>query len=107
MLFAEIPQVWQLEAIVDSLDWHRRHELSNPSTVLNACRSWLYVDTERCASKRDAAAWVRTRGPEWKVAIDAALGAFDRGLELRSDIPVGRLVAWVTDTASKKLSASI
>ncbi len=44
-VFAPIPRLWCLEAIVDSLSWHRKHELTSANVVLNACRGWLYAVT--------------------------------------------------------------
>ncbi len=100
VLFTQIPRSWQLQAIVESLDWQRRHEPRNPATVLNACRSLRYVETERWASKPEAAAWVRARRPEWKRTIDAALEASVRGLELPNERAAARLVAGVHEAAT-------
>ncbi len=58
-VFAPIPRIWQLEAIADSLAWHRTHELISANSVLNACRGWRYAVTGMWGSKVAGAAWVR------------------------------------------------
>jgi len=58
-VFAPIPRIWQLEAISDSLAWHRTHELISANSVLNACRGWRYAVTGMWGSKVAGAAWVR------------------------------------------------
>jgi len=58
-VFAPIPRIWQLEAIADSLAWHRTHEFTSANSVLNACRGWRYAVTGMWGSKVAGAAWVR------------------------------------------------
>ncbi len=58
-VFAPIPRIWQLEAIADSLTWHRTHEFTSANSILNACRSWRYAVTGMWGSKVAGAAWVR------------------------------------------------
>jgi hypothetical protein len=103
LLFAEIPREWQLGAIVESLQWHHEHQPRNPACVLNACRSWLYVETGRWASKPDAAAWVRAHKPEWQLAVDAALDALDRARELESSELAAEFTAHVHRTTREQL----
>lgn len=56
-VFGAIPRLWQLEAIRDSLEWHRDHELSSANSVLNACRGWRYAVTDQLGSKSAGANW--------------------------------------------------
>lgn len=58
-LFAPVPRLWQLEAIADSLAWHRQHEATSANSVYNACRGWRYAVTGRWGSKVAGAAWAR------------------------------------------------
>jgi hypothetical protein len=58
-VFASIPRLWQLEAIIDSLAWHRKHEPTSANNVLNACRGWRYAVTGMWGSKLAGAAWAR------------------------------------------------
>jgi hypothetical protein len=56
-VFAPIPRRWTLEAIADSLEWHRLNELSSANSVLNACRGWRYIATNNFGSKLAGAEW--------------------------------------------------
>lgn len=58
-IFGVIPPGWILEAISDSLEWHRVNEASSANSVLNACRSWRYIATGVFCSKADGATWAR------------------------------------------------
>jgi len=48
--------------------------------VLNAARSWRYLETGELGSKVEGAAWLERRGldPDMRVLLDAALG-YQRG----------------------------
>jgi Domain of unknown function (DUF4111) len=71
-LVAPIPRRWQLEAVRDSLAWHRANEPAMQQSVLNASRGWRYAEEAVWSSKPDAAAWAlaRTDDPE---TVEAAL----------------------------------
>jgi hypothetical protein len=56
-VFGKIPRRWTLEAIADSLEWHRVNELSSANSVLNACRGWRYIATNEFGSKLAGADW--------------------------------------------------
>lgn len=56
-VFGKIPRRWTLEAIADSLEWHRVNELSSANSVLNACRGWRYIATNEFGSKLAGAEW--------------------------------------------------
>ncbi|KAL5355026.1 hypothetical protein BJX96DRAFT_170279 [Aspergillus floccosus] len=55
--FGSIPRRWILEAIANSLDWHRANELNSANSVLNACRGWRFIATCEFSSKLDGAKW--------------------------------------------------
>jgi hypothetical protein len=55
--FGVVPRRWVLEAISDSLEWHRAHELNSANSILNACRGWRFVATDQFSSKLDGAHW--------------------------------------------------
>jgi hypothetical protein len=55
--FAPIPVEWTLEAIADSLEWHRANEFSSANSVLNACRGWRFAVANCFGSKLAGAAW--------------------------------------------------
>lgn len=55
--FGAIPRRWMLEAIANSLEWHRANELNSANSVLNACRGWRFIDTGEFSSKLDGAKW--------------------------------------------------
>lgn len=71
-VFAPIPRRLVLEAMAESIAWHRANEKLSGSTVLNACRSWRYADAGILGSKSDAAEWARPRSSDPNT-IDAAL----------------------------------
>src|SRR6218665_2858840 len=71
-LLARQPRAWVLGAIRDSLSWHSPQEPSTPHNVLNACRAWRHVEEGVWCTKREAAAWARTRLEDPSI-IDAAL----------------------------------
>lgn len=58
-VFAPIPRRWQLEAMADSLSWHRVNEAISVNCVLNACRGWRYAVTGEHGSKRMGAFWAQ------------------------------------------------
>jgi Domain of unknown function (DUF4111) len=49
--------VWVLDALMESLRWHRTHDLGSPNSVLNACRGWRWAETGVWGSKREGLAW--------------------------------------------------
>lgn len=60
-VFASIPRLWQLKAILESLNWHCEHEPRAANTVLNACRGWRYAVKSIWGSKLSGAAWALTQ----------------------------------------------
>jgi len=60
-LFAPVTHVQVQEAIEESLDWQEQHDPIGRSSVLNALRSWHWVETGDWVSKPEAARWLRSR----------------------------------------------
>jgi hypothetical protein len=56
-VFAPVARHWVLEAIADSLEWHKANELVSANSVLNACRSWRFIATNQFSSKLAGAEW--------------------------------------------------
>ena len=50
-----------LDAMVESMRWHRAHEGPTLYSVLNACRAWRYAVDDVLGSKLEGAGWARTR----------------------------------------------
>ena len=71
-VFADAPRQTLLDAMVESMGWHRQHEGATLYSVLNASRAWRYADEGVLGSKLDGAAWARER---WRrpALIDAAV----------------------------------
>ena len=70
-VFGAIPRLWQLEAISDSLAWHRNHEPASANSVLNACRGWRYAVTDQLGSKSAGATWARQQ-PDCRGVVEQA-----------------------------------
>jgi hypothetical protein len=60
-LFAPVTREQVLEAIEESLRWQEQHDPSGRSSVLNAVRSWHWLETGDWISKPDAAHWLCSR----------------------------------------------
>ena len=60
-LFAPVPRAQLLDAFETALDWQERDDPLGRSSVLNACRIWMWVDTGKVATKQEAASWLRGR----------------------------------------------
>jgi hypothetical protein len=76
-VFADVPRRTLLDAMFESMTWHRAHEKATLYSVLNACRAWRFADEDVLGSKLEGAAWARTRWPDTGV-IDTAV-ALRRG----------------------------
>ncbi len=84
-LIGPIARAWILEALSESLAWHRAADaIEDDNAVLNACRTWRFATEGVWSSKDEAAAWARSRGATQ--LIDAAVelrrsgvGELDRG----------------------------
>lgn len=61
-LVGQVPRRDICRAVLESLAWHREHDEAGASAVLNACRSWHWLDTGEWAAKTAAGAWALTCG---------------------------------------------
>ena len=71
-MFAEVSRSTLLDAMTQSMRWHREHEKATLYSVLNACRAWRFAVEDVLGSKLDGAAWARTRWTRPDL-IDAAV----------------------------------
>lgn len=76
-IFTDVPRSTLLEAMYESMAWHRAHEKATLYSVLNACRAWRFAAVDVLGSKLEGAAWARRRWPDTGL-IDAAV-ALRRG----------------------------
>jgi hypothetical protein len=72
-LFSALPRLWILQALAESLVWHRTHDLVGHYSVLNACRAWKYASEDGWSSKTGAAEWAKARAPEMGPLVDCCL----------------------------------
>lgn len=82
-IFADVPRSTLLEAMSESIRWHRAHEKATLYSVLNACRAWRFAAENVLGSKLNGAAWARVRWPD-TCPIDAAV-ALRRGEDAALD----------------------
>jgi hypothetical protein len=87
-IFADVPRSTLLEAMYESMAWHRAHEKATLYSVLNACRAWRFAAVDVLVSKLEGAAWARARWPDTGL-IDAAV-ALRRGEDATLDEFDGR-----------------
>jgi streptomycin 3"-adenylyltransferase len=78
-VFPQFARADVLDALYVSLDWHAAHELP-PRQVLAACGAWMYAESGRLGSKREAVEWAAARSSD-PDAVRAALAARDGGDE--------------------------
>lgn len=84
-IFSDVPRSALLEAMYESMAWHRNHEKATLYSVLNACRAWRFAAVDVLGSKLEGAAWARGRWPDTGL-IDAAVG-LRRGVDATLDEP--------------------
>ncbi len=84
-VFADVPRRTLLDAMYESMAWHRVHEKATLYSVLNACRAWRFAEEDILGSKLDGAIWARARWPDTGV-IDAAV-ALRHGKDAALDQP--------------------
>ena len=71
-VFAEVSRRRLLDAMIESMRWHREHEKATLYSVLNATRAWRFAVEDALGSKLEGAAWARERwSSPW--VIDAAV----------------------------------
>jgi hypothetical protein len=95
-VFADVPRVTLLEAMAESMAWHRAHERATLYSVLNACRAWRFAEEDVLGSKLEGAAWARGRWVDPAV-IDAAVALRRGGAASLDEAAVDELLAAVTD----------
>ena len=71
-VFADASRTQLLDAMRDSMRWHRSHEKATLYSVLNGCRAWRFAAENVLGSKLAGAAWARSRWPS-PALIDAAV----------------------------------
>lgn len=69
---ADIPRPALLEAMAESMRWHREHEKATLYSLLNAARAWRFAAENILGSKLEGATWARK---QWThpATIDAAV----------------------------------
>jgi hypothetical protein len=60
-LFTDVARDVLLEAMQNSMRWHREHEGATLYSVLNACRAWRFTTENMLGSKLEGAEWARPR----------------------------------------------
>ena len=83
-VFGAVPRLWTLEAIMDSLAWHQANEVNSANSVLNACRSWHFIETGEFSSKSSGAQWTM-RHHGYSDIIGKALAGRKTGDKLDTD----------------------
>jgi hypothetical protein len=73
--FAEVSRRLLLDAMIESMRWHRKHERATLYSVLNASRAWRFAAEDALGSKVEGAAWARER---W-----SSPGVMDAAVDLR------------------------
>ena len=77
-VFSPVQTSLVIQALRNVLSWHKNHLLDpfhdprGTNSVLNACRAWCYVETERLVSKSAGAKWVLEQHPNNRL-VKAAL----------------------------------
>jgi hypothetical protein len=64
-------------ALAASLRWHAEHEITDPNTVLNACRAWRYAAEGDWLTKREAGRWAFAQGADPDLLAAALIRAPD------------------------------
>ena len=100
-IFADAPPRKLLDAMLQSMRWHRQHEGATLYSVLNASRAWRYAVEGVLGSKLDAAVFARQRWSQPSV-IDAAVD-LRHGRAAHLDAPeVDRLLDHVESVLAEK-----
>ena len=71
-VFGDLSRQVLLDAMGESMRWHRKHEKATLYSVLNAGRAWRFAIENVLGSKVDGARWARERWRE-PALIDAAV----------------------------------
>lgn len=107
-LIAEPSATEVARAIRDALAWSAAHDASSPDAVLNACRSWCWIDTRRWTSKSAAAQWalVQATEPDDATLIAEALEARRTRRARLDEGRVAGFLAWMGRRAVRDATRS-
>jgi hypothetical protein len=94
-LFADVSRRMLLDAMSQSMAWHRVHERATLYSVLNACRAWRFAAVDVLGSKLEGAAWARARWPDADV-IDAAVALRRGAVATLDEVGVDALLSAVS-----------
>lgn len=72
-LFAEVPRLVVLNALAQSQTWHALHDTAAPNRILNAARTWRFLDTGEWGSKPEGVAWAAQQTRRFPVIAQAWL----------------------------------
>jgi hypothetical protein len=101
LVFADISRRVLLDAMTESMRWHRAHEKATLYSVLNASRAWRFAAEGVLGSKLDGAAWARGRWPSpW--VIDAAVDLRHGRTATLDDAEVDKLLEHVESTLAQR-----
>lgn len=103
--FVDIPRGRLLDAMRESMRWHRRHEGATLYSVLNACRAWRFAAEDALGSKLEGAAWARERWANRKLVDSAVALRQGRSAELGAP-EVDALLAHVENTLTGALEGA-
>ena len=101
-LLAPIAEGLVMEALCASSAWHATNDALAPNRVLNACRTWLWLEERRWSSKTEAAAWAIAAGGDASL-IELAL-ARRRG-ETAERLPANGVIA-LTNLVQQRLASA-
>jgi len=103
-IFIDVPRRMLLEAMDQSMSWHRDHETATLHSVLNACRAWRFAVEDVLGSKLEGAAWARSAWPDTGL-IDAAVALRHGEDAVLDDSAVEALLAAVATRLREALEA--
>jgi hypothetical protein len=99
-VFADVPRYALLEAMYESMVWHRAHEKATLYSVLNACRAWRFAAEDVLGSKLEGATWARARWAD-PALIDAAVALRRGQVAALDDAAVDALLSEVASRLSE------
>jgi hypothetical protein len=96
-VFADVSRSRLLEAMIESMRWHRENEQGTLYSVLNAARAWRFATENALGSKLEGASWARQRwSSPW--VIDAAVDLRHGRRRTLEAVEVGALLDHVENT---------
>ena len=64
--FGKIPKSWVLSAMLDCLSWYEENEPVSFDLILNTCRCWKFLETDKMCSKLEGLKWASQRNSSLK-----------------------------------------